>query len=130
MDTAALDAVCLRHRVQLLVQHGSTVSGRTHPQSDLDLAVLLDRVPATADYLGLIADLQTVFPGENLDIALLNTADPLLLKKVTERCRLLYGTRRRLTELQLYAFKRFQDYRRFLALERQYVVTKLDPAVR
>ncbi len=43
------------------------------------------------------------------------------LKKIIERCRLLYGSPRRLAELKIYAFKRYQDHRRYLALEREYV---------
>jgi len=38
MDPAALDEVCRRHGVLLLVQFGSTVSGAVHERSDLDLA--------------------------------------------------------------------------------------------
>ena len=46
---------------------------------------------------------------EQVDLVLLNRADPLLLKKITERCALVYGPERRLHELKMYAFKRYQD---------------------
>lgn len=38
-----------------------------------------------------------------------------------EQCRLLYGSPRALAELRIYAFRRYQDHRRYLALEREYV---------
>jgi len=60
-------------------------------------------------------------PDHEVDVAIINHADPLFLKKITERCRLLYGSPRRLAELKIYAFKRYQDHRRYLALEREYV---------
>ena len=69
----------------------------------------------------VLQDLQSLFPGREVDLAVLNHADPLFLKKVTERCQLLTGSPARLQRLQLYAFKRYQDHRRFLALERDYV---------
>jgi hypothetical protein len=36
-------------------------------------------------------------------------------------CRLLYGSERRLQEFKIYAFKRHQDYRPYLALEAAFV---------
>ena len=86
MAAGPLDALARRHGVRLLLQHGSTVTGRTHAGSDLDLAVLLNHAPASADaYLALAA----------------------------------------LRDLRLYGFKRYQDHRRFLAMERDYVRRKV-----
>ncbi len=122
MAQEELAVVARRHGVRLLLQFGSTVSGRTHAQSDVDLAVLLDRAPATFAVVGeMAADLQPLFPGREVDLAIINTADPLFLKQIVDRCQLLYGTERTLAELKIYAFKRYQDHRRFLAMEREYV---------
>ena len=65
-----------------------------------------------------------------MDLAVLNHADPLLLKQVVDGCRLLYGAPRALSELRMYAFKRYQDHRRFLAMERDYVRRKVAAASR
>ncbi len=114
--------IAARHGASLLLQHGSTVSGPTHQSSDVDIGVLYDRPPPSLfDQGGLIADLQDVFPGRAVDLAVLDRADPLFLNKVVERCRLLAGSPRRLAELRIYAFKRYQDHRPYLALERAYV---------
>ena len=114
--------IASRHGASLLVQYGSTVSGPTHDASDVDLGVLFDRPPPSLfDLGGLIEDLQRSFPGREVDLAILDRADPLFLKKVLERCRLLAGSPRRLAELKIYAFKRYQDHRPYLALERAYV---------
>lgn len=117
--------------VRLLLQFGSTVTGPVHAGSDLDLAVMLDRPPASLlEYGALAADLQALLPGPEVDLAVLNHADPLLLKQVVDGCRLLYGDPRALSELRLYAFKRYQDHRRFLAMERDYVRRKVAAATR
>jgi predicted nucleotidyltransferase len=122
MNAADVEAVVKRHGIVLLLQFGSTVTGRTHPGSDIDLAVLLERVPPTFESMAdLVGDLQALVPGQAVDVAVLNHADPLFLKRVTDEARLLAGSPRRLAELRLYAFKRYQDYRPYLAFERDYV---------
>lgn len=111
-----------RHGASLLLQYGSTVGGSTHAASDVDIGVLYDRSPPSLlDQGALIDDLQEHFPGRRVDLAMLDRADPLFLKQVLESCRLLAGSPRRLAELKIYAFKRYQDHRRYLPLERQYV---------
>jgi predicted nucleotidyltransferase len=122
MDMVRLAEVAARHRVTLLLQHGSTVSGRVHAHSDLDIAALFEASDVSlADVAGLSADLQRLNPGREVHVAVLNHADPLFLKLIIENCRLLHGSPRRLAELGMYAYKRYQDHRRFLALEQSYV---------
>jgi predicted nucleotidyltransferase len=119
---SSLAEIGARHRVRLLLQHGSTVSGHVHSESDLDIAALFeDGQGSLASVIALSADLQEFYPGREVDVAVINRADPLFLKKILERCALLYGPPRVLAELRIYAFRRYQDHRRFLALERPYV---------
>lgn len=122
METADLERLARQHGIILLLQFGSSVTGRQHQASDIDLAVQLDRIPDSyAAQTDLAADLQRLFPSREVDVALVNTADPLFLQQITSACRLLFGSPRRLQELKIYAFKRYQDHRRFLAMERAYV---------
>lgn len=119
---ADLRKIAEQHRVRLVIQFGSTVSGQRHPRSDLDLAVLLESSDVSMQTMLEVQEaLQEAFPGQTVDLAFINHADPLFLKKILERCRLLYGDARELARLRLYAFKRYQDHRRFLELERRYV---------
>ena len=126
MDLGQVESLARKHGIQLLLQFGSSVTGRLHPRSDLDLAVLVEQMPpsfsAQAD---LRCDLQALAPDREVDVAFLNRADPLFLKQITDRCHLLYGSPRRLAELKIYAFKRYQDHRPYLAMEREYVARKL-----
>jgi predicted nucleotidyltransferase len=126
MESPLLAEIGVRYRIRLLLQHGSTVAGRTHAGSDVDLAVLFEPgAGPLANLAALAADLQPLFPGRELDLAPIDHADPLFLKKILEQCRLLFGSRRHLAELRIYAFRRYQDHRRFLALERTYVSRSL-----
>lgn len=82
------------------------------------------------EHADLAADLQSLEPDREVDVALINGADPLFLKQITQQCRLLYGSERLLHELKIYAWKRYQDHRRFLAMERDYVNRKIGAAGR
>jgi len=114
--------IAKKHGITLLLQFGSSVTGRLHDHSDVDLAALLERVPRSLEaHAELMHDLQALYPGREVDLALLNRADPLFLKKITEACRLLYGSLREFQRLKIYAFKRYQDHRKYLAMERRYV---------
>jgi predicted nucleotidyltransferase len=122
MNPARLAALARKHGIVLLMQFGSTVTGLEHAQSDLDLAVLLERVPTSWEaQADLIADLQALEPDREVDVAIVNGADPLFLKQITDSARLLHGTPERFHALKLYAFRRHQDHRRFFQMERAYV---------
>ena len=115
----------------MLLQFGSTVTGRVHERSDIDLGVVLDRPSiGLRERAELEHDLQSLFPGRKIDLAMLNHADPLFLKQVTDNCRLLHGTELALRQLKLYAFKRYQDHRRYLDLERRFVAEALATTTR
>jgi predicted nucleotidyltransferase len=93
VDERQLREIAARHGIRLIVQFGSTVAGSTHPRSDVDLGVLLAEPPGSLRQLAeLRADLQALVPDREVDLAVLNRADPLFLKKVIERCRLVHGT--------------------------------------
>jgi len=116
-----------KHGMILLLRFGSSVKGTLHARSDVDLAVLLERLPSSlAEHSDLLEDLQRLFPEREVDLAFINRADPLFLKKITEACHLLYGSPRVLQELKIYAFKRYQDHRKYLDLERRYVESSLE----
>ena len=118
-----LNRVAQKHAIDLILLFGSAVTGKQHPSSDLDIAVLFqkERSLSSAEYSELVHSLREIFPDQTIDLGIINHADPLFLKKVTENCRILYGPPRKLMELKIYAFKRYQDHRRYFDMEQQYV---------
>jgi uncharacterized protein YutE (UPF0331/DUF86 family)/predicted nucleotidyltransferase len=79
LDLAVLADICRHQAVRLLVAFGSVVRGRRGPDSDLDLAVWMETTNITPQTLiRLEATLRPLFPGERLDLVLLNRASPLL----------------------------------------------------
>lgn len=110
----------------MLLLFGSAVSGREHTDSDVDLGLLLKNPNlGYRERAALQSELQQMFPEREVDLAILNHADPLFLKKVTERCMLIYGDTSELQSLKMYAFRRYQDHKRFLEMERRYVKSHL-----
>ena len=132
MDAADLDRIARKYGIRLLLQFGSSVTGHVHPGSDVDLGVLLERPSlALGEHAGLLHELQRLFTDREVDLAILNHADPLFLKKVTEDCHLLYGGPADFQRFKLYAFKRYQDHRKYFDLERRFVAKALaGPAAR
>lgn len=122
----------LAHRfgIRVILQFGSTVTGTTHDRSDLDLAVQLDTPAVSLEtILEMQEALQSRFPGCEVDVAILNRADPLFRKKIMEGCRMLLGTSQDFARLRLYAFKTYQDFQPYLELERQSVARRLSALV-
>lgn len=131
-DSAAIDSspglreLAQRFGIRVVLQFGSTVTGTTHDDSDLDLAVQFDTpILSLGTILELQEALQSQFPGRKVDLAILNRADPLFRKKIMESCRILFGTSQDCARLRLYSFKTYQDYRPYLELERQSVAKRL-----
>jgi predicted nucleotidyltransferase len=126
MSPVDLVPIAERHGIRMLLQFGSTVTGHVHERSDVDLGVVLERSPiGLRERAELEHDLQSLFPGRKIDLAMLNHADPLFLKQVTDHCRLLHGSAAELVRLKLYAFKRYQDHRKYFELERRFVAEAL-----
>jgi predicted nucleotidyltransferase len=121
-----LREIAQRFRIRVILQFGSTVTGTTHDRSDLDLAIKLDTPDVSFQTVLEIQEaLQTCFPGREIDLAILNYADPLFLKKILESCCLLFGAPEDLARLRLYAFKAYQDFRPYLELERRHVAARV-----
>ena len=87
---AGLKDIAQRHGIVLALRFGSSVTGRVHPNSDVDIAILLNRSAISLrEHADLLQDLQSLFPEGEVDLALINHADPLFLTKITDTCHLL-----------------------------------------
>lgn len=118
--------IARRFGLRLILQFGSTVTRMTHDRSDLDLAIQLDSFPVSLQTILEIQEaLQVQFAGSEVDLAIVNRANPLFLQKIVESCRLLFGTPQDFARLRLHAFKAYQDFRPYLDLERQHVARRL-----
>ena len=99
--------------VVLAYLFGSEAKGTTHPESDIDIAVLLaDQVPQ-AEYGQRVVDLNTeligIFQQDAIDVALLNTAPPLLAFQVVRHGVVIYDPHHRYVSFYIDTFNRYVD---------------------
>lgn len=97
-DREAIDTVLADHPVRLAVLFGSAVTGRTHPHSDIDIAVEFDR---TVDDVGtarlsLATDLAIALGTDDIDLAIIPDLEPGVGHEVTTEGQLLRGSSDRL----------------------------------
>lgn len=106
---STLQTIARRHNLRLIVLFGSQVSGRTHPDSDVDVAVLTAGPLPFARRLELWHELSQAFDRE-VDLSVLNHAEPLLLRQVAQNGRVLYQVNRYIwPEFRGYAQRYFWD---------------------
>jgi len=110
---AQLESIARRHGLQLIVLFGSQVSGRTHPESDVDVAVWVTHSLTSEQRDRLWLDLSDAFQAE-IDLAVLNHAEPLLLYQVARKGQPLYENQRwAWEEFRGYAFRYYEDTQKF-----------------
>lgn len=127
MEAERLAEIARTHGVRLMLQFGSTVSGKAHAGSDVDIGVVLNCPDLSLRaYADLEHDVQQLFGERKVDLVILNRADPLLLAQVSSSCRRLHGSEREMQEFRLRAFKRYQDHRPYLELERRWLERTLE----
>jgi predicted nucleotidyltransferase len=114
-----LPEVCRRHRVLLLVLFGSTVKGRRHEESDLDLAVLFDGESEDDSWIleedRLAIELEELLrPRCDLSLVALNRATELLQKEVSDHGVVLYADDpHRWLLYRISANRRFEDTEKY-----------------
>lgn len=117
-----LAEICQRHRLKLIVAHGSYATGKQHPGSDLDIAVLGERPLDFRALAKISGELGTTF-GDNrereLDVKSLHGVDPLFRYEVARDSQLLYGDPLDYEEFRGHAFVQYLDSRDLRKLERR-----------
>lgn len=103
-----------RPYIDAVFLYGSVARGEAASSSDLDLGVLLTHEANEngTDILRLVSDLMDVFGREDIDVAILNNASPLLLHRVARDGHVLYATSNRVVaEFHIRAIQQFEDTR-------------------
>ena len=114
--------------VVLAYLFGSEAKGATNRESDIDIAVLLsDRVPQ-AEYGQRLVDLNTeligIFQRDAIDVALLNSAPPLLAFQVVRHGVVIYDPDQRYVSFYINTFNRYTDTQPLRDLQWQYYLKR------
>ena len=121
-------ARCLskRQEIQAAYVFGSVATGRTRPNSDVDVAVLIARRARRADTLKyrltLMADLGSALGRSDVEVVLLGEAPPLLAHRILSQGTLVYERSRsaRVT-FQVATASRYLDLIPMLETHMQYL---------
>lgn len=113
--------LCRKHRIVLMILHGSHARGRAHRNSDIDVGILTAEKIDSERYLELLHDFGEVF-GDQFDPVILNGAEPLISYQVAIHGEPLYEQRRGLfASFQVQAVSRYLDSKKFRDLEKIYI---------
>jgi len=117
----SLKKLARKHKIKLILLFGSQADNKIHQTSDLDIGVLFEEKKINFKNISqVIMDLGNIFPEQEIDVAIINHADPLFLKKILERYHLLYGKKSDLAKLKLYSFHSYLDYQKYFDLEKKF----------
>lgn len=117
-----LPRIARKYRLRLIIGFGSVFKKEPGAPRDIDIAVVGERSEDLARRrLELAMDLAKAFPRQEVDCVIANFADPLFLKQIIHRGKLLYGSRRAFEEFALAAIQRYQDYHHYLEEEAKFV---------
>jgi len=103
--------------LKLVIVSGSFAAEKNRADSDLDIAVLGSKDLSFDTQINLINEPFCVYK-KNIDLTILNNANPLLLFEAGKNPILLYGNHEELAKLKLRAFKAYHDYAPYFKMER------------
>ncbi|MCX6731644.1 MAG: nucleotidyltransferase domain-containing protein, partial [Candidatus Parcubacteria bacterium] len=108
-----------KYHLSLVVLFGSQAKGKTHSQSDVDLAFSAEEPMSPADLAKMQTDFSENLKIKDLEMVGLNNAHPFLMKQVAQNSIVLYEKERSLfAEFKIYAFKRFVEAKNLLDLRK------------
>jgi predicted nucleotidyltransferase len=109
--------VAKKFKLKLILIFGSFARGRQRKDSDLDIAVFGSKGISFNEEIKIIGELSSIFR-KNVDLSVLNTANPLLTFQASKNSILLYGSKEDFLKFKMYAFSRYNDYFPYFAMER------------
>jgi predicted nucleotidyltransferase len=123
---------CVRRRreIQAAYLFGSVVTGRMRPDSDIDVAVLVhpgaSRIKAVDYRLRLAGEISRALSCANLDLILLNEANPVLTHQVISKGVLAFErSHRERVAFQVRALNHYLDTEPMRALYRHYLKKRI-----
>jgi len=109
--------IAKKFQLKLIVIFGSFASGKNREDSDLDIAVLGSKKVSFNEQISLTNGLSRLY-NKNVDLSILNMANPLLLFQASKNPILLYGSREEFLKFKLYAFNAYNDYAQYFEMEK------------
>lgn len=110
--------IAKKHGLKLVMLFGSYATGENREDSDLDIALLGHKNINFNKFLKINRGLSEIFE-RDIDLSIMNRANPLLLRQVEQNALLLFGKENDFLKFKLRAFYRFHDYAPYFKIEAQ-----------
>ncbi len=122
MNNEALQKYCHESGIELLVLFGSAARGAVQPDSDVDIALKMNKGIAVSK-LDLIYNLGQLFDDREIDLVILSiNTDPVLLYEIFAHGKPLFeGKSDIFAEERLRAFKLYFDTEKLRRLQAEYL---------
>lgn len=115
-----IETVARAHNLTLVVLFGSQATGKTHRESDMDIAYLAHTPLDIKDDVQLNYELTLIFGTDHVDTVNLHHASALLLKQIADDGVVLYEkTGIEFAELEVYALRRFREAQPLFEIRRE-----------
>jgi len=115
-----LEKLAAKYELELLVLFGSAVTGKTHKESDADVAYLSKKPLTLREESEMSVALQPILKNRTIDLVNIRMAPPLLLYAITDHGKVLYQSDPLVFyELRAYAFKRYIEAEPLSELKKQ-----------
>ncbi|MFA5961814.1 MAG: nucleotidyltransferase domain-containing protein [Parcubacteria group bacterium] len=109
--------IAKKFHLKLVILFGSFSSGKNRADSDMDIAVLGLNIASFDDQLCLTNEFSQIFQS-NVDLTVINSANPLLSFQISKNAVLLFGSQQEFMKFKLYAFHMFNDYAPYFQMEK------------
>ncbi|MFH1564987.1 MAG: nucleotidyltransferase domain-containing protein [bacterium] len=109
--------IAKKHKLSLVLLFGSQATGKTHANSDVDIAFVSEKHLRPSDAAKIQLEISQKLKIKNLELVDLKNATPLLLKQIAQKSILLYEKEQFVfANFKIYGFKRFMEAKNLLKL--------------
>lgn len=121
-DKEKLNEFVSKYNISLVVIFGSHAKGRANNFSDIDIGIRFAKSIDMSLYSLIMEELIEIFKNDNIDVVVLNYADPLLCFEIINNYKVLYEAHpEAYIEFYLYAVKSYDDTNKLKKLEQGYI---------
>lgn len=121
-----MEEIRKKHNLLLILMHGSQISGKTHFESDTDIAFVRKSTNLNINFLELLADITNLLKKNKVDLVDITHANPLLMFAVTSKSKLLAGNQKDYDALFHKAYNLYSDYLPYLKMEADFVKERIN----
>lgn len=113
----ALNRAVKKHKVDFVVLFGSQKNGKTHKNSDLDIAVMSGEKETYRKFGMLFNELSKIFKGYNVDLRFIKGSEPVFLYSALVEGKFLAGDIMEFYHQRAFAYKNFIDSKSLFELK-------------